>query len=149
MKIITTNKKAYFDYNIKDTLEAGISLTGDEVKSIRNKQVSISDSFATIHEGQVTLINCYIAPYSHAFLKRDTSRRTRILLLNRREINKLIGDISRKGLTIIPLKMYFNKRGIIKIELGIAKHKKTRDKKQSIKERDIKRETEREIKKYR
>jgi len=67
MKIITTNKKAYFDYNIKDTLEAGISLTGDEVKSIRNKQVSISDSFATIHEGQVTLINCYIAPYSHAF----------------------------------------------------------------------------------
>ena len=147
MKIIATNKKAFFDYEILDTIEAGMVLIGDEVKSIRAKQVSLSESFATIYQGEVTLINCHIAPYSHAYSKDEqASRRTRKLLLHKKEINRMIGDISRKGLTMIPLKIYFNAKGYIKIELGIAKHKKAHDKKKTLKERDIKRETMREIK---
>jgi SsrA-binding protein len=146
MKIIVTNKKAYFDYEIKETLEAGISLTGDEVKSIRAKQVSLGDAFVTVYRGEMNLINCYIAPYSHSYIKQDTTRRTRKLLLRRREINKLIGEVSKKGYTLIPTKLYFNKRGYIKLEFGAAKHKKTVDKKKKLKERDIQREASREIK---
>lgn len=146
MKLIATNKRAYRDYEILDTLEAGIVLTGNEVKSLRQKHVSLTDSFATMHEGQVQLLNCYIAPYSHSYEKKDTSRRSRKLLLHRREINKLIGDISRKGLTVVPLKIYFSERGYIKVLLGIAKHKKARDKKRELREKDIKRESAREAK---
>ena len=146
MNIVTTNKKAYFDYEIKYTVEAGIALRGDEVKSIRGKQISLAESFATLYKGSVNLINCYIAPYSHSYDKNLDPRRTRTLLLKRREINKLIGEVSQKGLTLIPLKVYFNKKGLVKIELGIAKHKKSVDKKKQIKERDIKREAAREIK---
>lgn len=145
MKIIATNKKAYHDYDIIQTFEAGVVLAGDEVKSIRNKGVSLVDSYATVYKGEITLINCYIAPYSHAYAKQDTSRRTRKLLLHRREINKLIGDISRKGLTLLPLKLYFNERGFVKLELGLAKHRKQFEKKEKLKERDIARETAREI----
>jgi len=146
MKIITKNKKAFFDYEIKYTVEAGIALTGDEVKSLREGNVSLVDSFATVHGSEINLINCYIAPYSHAYHKVDTTRRTRKLLLHRREIDKLIGDVSRKGLTLIPLKLYFSKRGYVKVELGVAKHKKKVEKKRELRERDIKRETERELK---
>jgi SsrA-binding protein len=145
MKIIAVNKKVYFDYEVLDTIEAGIVLSGDEVKSIRAKHISLADAFATIYQGEMTLINCHIAPYSHAYTKADQSRRTRKLLLHKKEINRLIGDISRKGLTIVPLKIYFNERGFIKIEIGVAKHKKAHDKKKTLKERDIKRETMREI----
>lgn len=141
MKIITTNKRAYFDYEITDTVEAGIVLRGDEVKSIRNKGISINDAFATVHRGSIQLLNCYIAPYSHAYDKKDTTRQTRQLLLHKKEVNKLIGILAKKGLTLIPLKLYFNDRGYVKLELGLAKSKKLYDKKQSIKERDIKRET--------
>lgn len=148
MKEIARNKKAFFDYEILDTFEAGIVLTGDEVKAARNNQVSLIDAFAVVHEGELNLLNCSISAYSHAYSKKDdTSRRSRKLLVKRREIDSLIGDISRKGLTLIPLKMYFNERGFIKVEIGLAKHKKAHDKKQSIKERDIKRETARELKK--
>ena len=146
MNVITTNKRAFFDYEIMERFEAGIALSGDEVKSIRAKQISLADSFATIHGNEINLLNCYIAAYSHAYKKKDTSRRTRKLLLKRREINKLIGTISKRGLTLIPLKAYFNKRGLLKIELGLARHKKKVDKKKSLKERDIKREASREVK---
>lgn len=146
MKIIAKNKRAFFDYEIKYTVEAGIALTGDEVKSLRQGNVSLVDSFATVHDGEINLINCYIAPYSHAYNKEDTTRRSRKLLLHRREIDKLIGDISRKGLTLIPLKLYFSKKGLVKVELGVAKHKKKVSKKRELKEKDIKRETEREMK---
>lgn len=146
MKIITTNKKAFFNYSMHDSLEAGIALTGDEVKSIRANNINIGDAFATVHNGEIQLLNCYIGPYSHAYNKTDTSRRSRTLLLKRKEINRLVGDLSRKGLTLIPLKVYFNIRGYVKIELGLAKHKKAVDKKDSLKERDIKRETAREMK---
>ena len=146
MKIITKNKKAYFNYEIKSTFEAGVVLTGDEVKSIRQNNISLGDAFATVHDGQINLINCYIAPYSHSFSKTEEAKRSRRLLLKKREINKLIGDISKKGLTLVPLKVYINARGYIKIELGLAKHKKAFDKKKQIRDRDLKREASREIK---
>lgn len=147
MKIVALNKKARFDYEILETIEAGIELMGDEVKSVRNKAVSLEDSYAVAKDGQIVLLNCYIAPYSHAYERKDDySRRSRRLLLHKREIDKILGKVSRRGLTLIPLKMYFNQRGFAKIELGIAKHKKLVSKKREIKERDIKRETERQIK---
>jgi SsrA-binding protein len=152
MKIVAQNKKATFDYEILDRVEAGIVLTGDEVKSLRAGKASLIGSFATVHDGQLFLINCNITPYAQAFKtsKKENATRSRKLLLNRREINRLIGDISRKGITIVPLKIYFNNRNYAKVELGIAKHKKAASKKESIKERDIKRETSRELRgKYR
>ena len=145
MKIITTNKKAFHNYEIKDKIEAGIALTGDEVKSLRQGNVSLVDAFATIHGGEINLINCYIASYSHAYAKTDKTRRTRKLLLHKREIHKLIGEVSIKGLTLVPLKMYFSK-GFVKVELGLAKHKKAVSKKRELREKDIKRQAEREIK---
>ena len=145
MKIISINKKAFHDYDILDTLEAGIVLCGDEVKSIRLNGIGLGEAFATITRGEAQLINCFIAPYSHAYSKQDNARQTRKLLLHRKQIVKLLGDISRKGLTIVPLKAYFNERGLIKIELGVARHRKSHDKKQKLKERDIARETAREL----
>ncbi|MBM3886749.1 SsrA-binding protein SmpB [Candidatus Dependentiae bacterium] len=146
MKVISSNKKAYFNYEINDTFEAGIVLTGDEIKSIRANSINLSDAFAVVQRGELQLINCYIAPYRNAYSKADFSRRTRTLLMHKREITKLIGEIARKGLTLIPTKAYFNARGYIKVELGLAKHKKMGDKKETLKERDIKRETLRDIK---
>ncbi|MBY0352860.1 SsrA-binding protein SmpB [Candidatus Babeliales bacterium] len=148
MKELARNKKAFFDYEINDTFEAGIVLIGDEVKSARAGNVSLVDAFATVHGNGIVLTNCYIGKYSHAFDKSsgDFTRRSRVLLLNKKEINRLIGEVSRKGMTLIPIKMYLNNRGLVKLEIGVAKHKKARDKKQSLKERDIKRETERTIK---
>ena len=151
MKIVTNNKKAYFDYEILDTIEAGLVLSGDEVKSLREGKVSLVGSFATVHDGQLYLINCAITPYSKAFIKVDDeqSKQRRKLLLHKKEIHRMIGDISKKGITIIPLKIYFNSKNIAKVELGIAKHKKAIGKKQALKERDIKRETSREMKQVR
>lgn len=146
MKVVAQNKKAFFDYEILDRLEAGIVLRGDEVKSLRAGNASLIGSFATVHDGQIFLINCNITPYAQAFApKKEDATRSRKLLLSKREINRLIGDISRKGITIIPLKLYFNDRNFVKVELGLAKHKKAANKKESIKERDIKRETSREL----
>ena len=145
MKIIATNKKAYFNYDILETFEAGIVLTGDEVKSIRAGHISLNEAFATVHKGEIMLLNCYIAPYSHAYPKTDASRRSRKLLLHKQEIMKLIGKLSKTGLTLVPLKVYFKKQ-LVKIELGLARHKKAPSKKREKKERDIQRETERIIK---
>lgn len=146
MKIISTNKKAFHDYEILETYEAGIVLNGDEVKSIRQGKVSLSDAFATIHDGEVNLINFFIESYSHSYIKNKDSRRTRKLLLHKKEIRRLIGMISKKGLTIVPLKLYFNDAGFVKVEIGTAKHKSAPSKKQELRERDIKRTVEREIK---
>ena len=148
MKIIVQNKKAFFDYEILDRLEAGIVLTGDEVKSIRAGHISLTGAFAHVKNGELFLINCNISPYAKAYQKKDDAAlRTRKLLLHARELSRLVGDMSRKGITVIPLKIYLNERSLIKVELGIGKHKKAANKKESIKERDIKRETLREIKK--
>jgi SsrA-binding protein len=147
MKIIAQNKKALFDYEILDRLEVGIVLTGDEVKAVRAGQVSLTGSYATIQRGELFLLNANISIYKQAFQKKeDQTTRTRKLLLHRAQLNKLAGEISRKGVTLIPLKIYLSERGLIKIELGICKHKKAPDKRESIRERDIKRETARELK---
>ncbi len=150
MKIVAQNKKAFHDYHILDTLEAGIVLTGDEVKSIRAGKISLNASYATVHAGELFLINCHIAGYEKAFLKpgEEDTRRRRKLLVHRRQLAKLIGDISKKGITIVPLKMYFNQKSKIKVELGICKHKLAAGKKQALKEQDIRRETSKELKKF-
>lgn len=147
MKIITKNKKAFFDYEILDKIEVGIVLTGDEVKSLRAGHVNVTGSFATVYRGELYLNNCSITPYSKAYEKKeDEADRSRKLLVHRRELNKLVGDVSQKGITLVPLMLYFNKKNLVKVELGLCKHKKAAGKKQAIKERDIKRETSRELK---
>jgi SsrA-binding protein len=150
MKIISQNKKAYHDYDISEKLEAGIVLTGDEVKSLRAGQVSLVGSFASIRNGEMTLVNCRIAPYEKAYQKSEEAAvRSRILLLHKRQILKLLGEIAQKGITVVPLKLYFTEKSKIKIELGVAKHKKATSKKKELKERDIKRETDRALKAHR
>jgi len=146
MKIIAQNKKAYHDYDILDKIEAGIVLTGDEVKSLRSGMANLTGSYATVHGGELYLINCHITPYAKAFRKdEETARKSRKLLLHKKELTRLIGEISRKGVTIVPLKLYFTAKSIVKVELGIAKHKKAAGKKIALKERDIKREAQREL----
>jgi len=148
MKIITQNKKVYHDYEVLDTIEAGLVLTGDEVKSLRAGHVNLVGSFATMHQGELFLINCQITPYSKAYTKSDeAARRSRKLLLHRREITRLSNEIAQKGITIVPIKLYFTPKSKIKVELGVCKHKKAADRKKEIKERDIKKETQRELKK--
>jgi SsrA-binding protein len=147
MKIITQNKKAFFDYQVLNQLEAGIVLTGDEVKSIRAGHISLAGSFAHIREGELYLINCNITPYDKAYQKKeDTATRSRKLLVHRRELERLIGDISRKGIMVVPLKVYINEKGLIKVALGMCKSKKMADKRESIKEREGKREAARAMK---
>ena len=148
MKIVAQNKKAFHDYTVLDTIEAGVALTGDEVKSVRAGTVNLVGAFAVPHAGYLEMINVYIAPYSHAYQKQsdEAARRTRMLLLHRREIDKLVGEISRGGLTLIPLKLYFNNKGKVKVELGLCRHKKAHQRKEELRERDIQRETRRELK---
>jgi len=147
MKLIAQNKKAFFDYEILEKLEAGIVLTGDEVKSLRAGHASLVGAFGTVKDGELFLINCNISLYSKAYQKKEElATRSRKLLLNRRELNKLIGDISKKGITIVPLSIYFNDKNFVKVELGICKHKKAAGKKQALKERDIDRQARRELK---
>jgi SsrA-binding protein len=130
-----------------ETYEAGIVLTGDEIKSIRKNGTTLKESFATVTDEQVFIINWNITPYSHAYDKsNDYSRRTRKLLLHRKQISSLIGAVARKGLTLVPLRLFFNARGYVKIEIGLAKHKKLVDKRKSIKDRDIAREAQRDLK---
>lgn len=147
MKIVAQNKKALHDYHILERIEAGIVLTGDEVKSLRAGQVSLIGSFAFIQKGQLFLNNCRIAPYEKAFQKdEEAATRNRVLLLHKRQILKLLGEIAQKGVTIIPLRIYFTSKNLVKVELGVAKHKNAPSRKKEIKERDIKRETERAMK---
>ena len=146
MKIIATNKTASFEYFIEEKYEAGIVLEGNEIKSLRGGGVNMNDSFCFLREGEACVKNMHIALYdkSDAFSTRDT-RRDRKLLLHNREIAKIAGKINRQGYTLIPLKLYF-KDALVKMELGLCKGKHTYDKKQSIAERDVKRETERKKK---
>lgn len=147
MKIVAQNRKAFHDYDIQEQIEAGIALRGDEVKSLRASHVSLVGAFATFHGGELYMINCNITAYEKAYAKNEEDpTRRRKLLLHRREINKLIGEVSTKGVTIIPLKIYFNERNLAKVTLGVAKHKKAAGKKQALRERDIKRETDRDLK---
>jgi SsrA-binding protein len=147
MKIIAQNKKAYHDYHILEKIEAGIVLTGDEVKSLRAGQVSLIGSFAAIRNGELTLVNCRISPYEKAYQKNEEfAARTRVLLLHKRQILRLLGEIAQKGITVVPLSFYLTGKNFIKVELGVAKHKNAPDRKKELKERDIKRETSRAMK---
>lgn len=138
--IISTNKRAYFDYEILETLEAGIELKGYEVKSIKNGRINLAGSYAVIRGGEAYLLNCDIPHYQPANMPKDyDSKRTRRLLLKKQEINSLIGRIQEKGLTLTPLKAY-TKRGKIKLEIGLAKSRKKADKREYIKKREAKRE---------
>ena len=138
-KIICLNRKASFNYFFLEILEAGISLKGSEVKSLRDGKGSIADSYAVDNNGEIFLINSHIPLYRQSSYNNHNPKSDRKLLLNRKEINKLIGRIKQEGLTIIPTKMYFNK-GKIKLELAVAKGKKLHDKRQVKKTRDWKRE---------
>lgn len=147
MKVIAQNKKAFHDYEIIDRFEVGIVLTGDEVKSIRAGHVSLVGSFATIHQGELFLTNCHITPYSHAYHKReDQTTRSRKLLLHRAQLEKLVGELARRGVTLVPLKLYLNERGYVKVDLATCTHKKAHERKEEIRERDIQRQTRRELK---
>ena len=148
MKIVTENRQAKFEYFIEETYTAGIVLEGAEVKSIRKGSINLKDSFCSMYLGELFIRNMHIAVYdkSGAFNSKD-SKRDRKLLLRRAEINKLIGKINEKGLTLIPLMVYFE-GSLVKIKIGLCKGKHTFDKKQSLKEKDIKRTQERQIKEY-
>ena len=141
---IASNKKARFNYEILETVEAGLLLLGSEVKSLRDRQASISDAFARIEGGEAWLYNFDITPYKQAGPSGDHApKRKRKLLLHSREIEKLAGKMSERGLTIVALKVYFNHRGFAKVLLGVARGKSTHDKRENIKKRDAKREMDR------
>lgn len=146
-KLIVTNKKGRHNYHIDDEYEAGIVLTGSEVKAIREGRVSFKDSYADIKRGEVFLRQLHISPYAFAYNANHETLRTRKLLLHNYEIKKLIGKIKEQGYTLVPLKIYF-KNDKIKILLGLGKGKKLYDKRESIKQRDVKREMDREKKNY-
>ncbi len=147
INIIDKNKKAYFDYFIEETFEAGIVLQGNEVKSVKMGNVNLKDSFCHIDKGEVYLKNCHITPYEKGSAFNAEPRRNRKLLLNKREINKLIGKIKTKGYTLVPTQIYFS-GNLVKLEIALAKGKQLHDKRDTLKEKDIKRDTEREIKNF-
>lgn len=138
---VAQNRRARFDYFIDETIEAGLILTGTEVKSLRSGKASIAESYATDNDGELFLINAYIPEYerAHKSLNHE-ARRPRKLLVGRRDLGRLVGAIQRKGITLIPISIYFNARGIAKLELGIASGKKLHDKRQTEKDRDWGRE---------
>ncbi len=148
MKIIALNKSASYEYFIEDKYEAGIVLEGSEVKSLRAGRASLGESFCEIRGGEVFLKNMHIALYdkSGAFSTRD-SRKDRKLLLHREEIAKIVGKVNERGYTLVPLKIYF-KEALVKVEVALCKGKHTYDKKRSLMERDIKRETDRALKEF-
>ena len=140
LKTVAENRRARFDYHIEEKFEAGIALQGTEVKALRAGQATIAESYAEVKEGEVWLVNSNIPEYSHGNRLNHEPRRPRKLLLNAREINKLFGAVERKGMTLVPLSIYFNRTGRAKVELALAKGKQAHDKRASIKERDWKRD---------
>lgn len=136
-KIITTNRKAFRDYEVLESFECGIELKGSEVKSLRAGRINMEDSFARIEEDELFLYNAHISPYEEASYMNVEPTRMRKLLLHKGQIRKLSGRITQKGLTAVPLKAYFNDRGFVKIELAICKGKKLYDKREDVKRREI------------
>ncbi len=139
-KIVAENRRARFDYSIDTTYEAGIVLTGTEVKSLRFGEGSIAESYAEVSEGGVWLVNSNIPEFSHGNRYNHEPKRPRKLLLHEREVRKLHGAVAREGMTLVPLMIYFNSQGRAKVELALAKGRKAHDKRDAIKERDWKRE---------
>ena len=135
MQIIATNKKAFHDYLIGDKFEAGLVLTGSEVKSLRINTGSIRESYTVEKEGELWLTNCYIKKYSSSKDAENNTIRERKILVNKKELNKIIGATRKDGMTILPIKMYFNDKGFVKLTIALAKGKKKQDKRASIKDR--------------
>lgn len=143
-KLVCANRKARHEYEIFDTFEGGLVLQGTEVKSLRQGQASIKEAFAEIVDGEVFLVDSHIPPYSHGSIHNHEPKRRRKVLLRGREIKSLAGKLSEKGLTLIPLRLYF-RRGLAKVELALARGKKVRDKRETIRRREAEREMAREI----
>jgi SsrA-binding protein len=144
--LIAENRRARFDYSIESDLEAGIMLFGSEVKSLRQGGANIAESYASVEGGELWLINGYIAPYLQAKTFGHDERRRRKLLVSRKELSRLWSAVGREGMTIVPMKMYFNDRGIVKLKLGIAKGKKLADKRETSAKRDWERDKARLMK---
>jgi SsrA-binding protein len=140
IKVVADNRKARFNYAIEDSVEAGIALTGTEVKSIRTGKATIAESYADSRGGEIWLVNANIPEYLQANRFNHAPKRPRKLLLHRKQIDKLIGAIEREGMTLVPLKLYFNEKGRAKVELALARGKKLHDKRESEKKRDWARE---------
>ena len=142
-KTVAENRRAKYDYHLEDKFEAGIALTGTEVKSLRFGEGSIVESYAEVKNGEVWLINSNVPEFSHGNRHNHEPKRPRKLLLHRREVDKMQGAVERKGMTLVPLMIYFNSRGRVKVELALAKGKNAADKRATIKERDWKRDAAR------
>lgn len=145
-RLVAENRRARHDYAVEETFEAGLALVGTEVKSLREGRANIAEAFAEERGGELWLINSHIHEFSHGNIRNHDPRRPRKLLLKKREIAKLIGAIQRAGYTLVPLKLYFNARGRAKLLLGLAKGKKTYDKREDIKRRDWQRQKQRLMK---
>jgi len=139
-KTVAMNRRARFEYFIEETFEAGIALSGTEVKSLRFGEGSIAESYAHVHDGEAWLVNANIPEFSHGNRFNHEPKRMRKLLLHAREIEKFVGAVERKGMTLVPLSVYFNSRGRAKVELALAKGKQTHDKRQTMKDRDWQRD---------
>ena len=147
-KLIAENRRARFDFAIEDDIEAGIMLVGSEVKSLRQGGSNIAESYASVEDGELWLINGYIAPYIQAKTWGHEERRRRKLLVSKKQLSRMWNATAREGMTIVPLKMYFNERGMVKIKLGIAKGKKNHDKRQTEAKRDWNRQKARLMKQH-
>ena len=145
-KVVASNRKAFHDYSIEEKIEAGLILKGTEVKSLREGRVNLREAYATVANGKAVLHNCHIGEYSHGNIMNHEPLRVRGLLLHKKQIEKLTGKVQQKGLTLIPLRIYFNPRGIAKVELGLARGKKQYDRRETIKKREAGREIERAMK---
>ncbi|MCH5156728.1 MAG: SsrA-binding protein SmpB [Clostridiales bacterium] len=147
MKLISTNKKAFHDYNVVESLECGINLIGCEVKSLRKGEVNLADSYCRIVDGSLILLNCHIKNYDKGSYSNVASRRDRRLLAHKREIMRMMGKVKEKGYSIVPLKLYF-KDSLVKVEVGLVKGKRDYDKKESLLKKDAERDLQRTMKEY-
>ncbi len=147
MKVIATNKKAFHDYFVVETLECGINLVGCEVKSLRNGEVNLADSYCRVENGSLVLLGCHIKNYEKGSYSNVASRRDRRLLAHKKEIMRILGKVKEKGYSIVPLKIYF-KDALVKVEIGLVKGKQNFDKRETIMKKDVERATQRAIKEY-
>jgi len=144
-RIIADNRKAFHDYHVLESWEAGVALLGSEVKAIREGRVNLRDSYARIDRGEIWLLNVHISPYSHTDYAGHAEKRQRKLLLHRHELNKLAGQVRERGLTVVPLQMYF-KKGRVKVQIALVKGKQVHDKRETLRRREIDRETRAAVK---
>ena len=144
-RVIAENRKARHDYHVLDTFEAGVALLGTEVKAIREGRVNLRDSYARVQDGEVWMMNVHISPYSHRGSAEHQEMRQRKLLLHRHEIRKMVGKVAEKGLTLVPLELYF-KKGRVKVLLALAKGKQAHDKRETLRRREVDRETRAAVK---